>query len=357
MANPNETVALTTQPQQPQAVVAANQNPYYGQAAAQQNVQYVYTQPTVNAQGQPVQYVYTQPAGAPQTQPQQQVIIMQPNDSEIAREAQKEEIRQYQNQQHGYGHHQPNHQPPSQDKEPSYKYDDGTDAEVQVVKWENFKLPIPLNHATFMRKVWCTLVLQLIFTAGMIAMCMYVDEIREWVVKNYWMWIIGLFGAIYTMCCLFPARNKYPLNLFLLFLFTAFMAYTVSMVCAAYAEIGMADIVLQAFGITILVFLGLSIFSCQTKCNLMPLGMIAFMMISVMFWWGLWAIIFGWYNTSAWALIFIIIFCLLIMFDVWRMCNMPVFDEGAWILGAINLYLDVINLFLWILRFMALTQN
>ena len=188
-------------------------------------------------------------------------------------------------------------------------------------------------------------------------MCMYVDEIREWVVKNYWMWIIGLFGSICVLCALFPARNKYPLNICLLILWTALMAYTVAMVCAAYADIGMADTVMQAFGITILVFIGLSIFSCQTKCNLMPLGLVAFCMISVMFWWGLWAIIFGWYNTSAWALIFIIIFCLLVMFDVWRMCNMPVFDEGAWILGAINLYLDVINLFLWILRFMALTQN
>ena len=133
---------------------------YDGQAAAQQNVQYVYTQPQAGA--------------PPSAQPQQQVIIM-PTDSVIARDAQKEEIRQYQ-QNHGqrghHGYHQPNHRPPTDPKEPSYKYDDGTDAEVHVVKWENFRLPIPQNHAKFMRKVWTTLVLQLIFTAGTISkMC------------------------------------------------------------------------------------------------------------------------------------------------------------------------------------------
>eukprot|EP01084_Bolivina_argentea_P016888 31550_1 len=330
-----ETIALTTQQQQqPQVVIVPqNQNQQY-YVPQNQNVQYVYAQPSqagTNATGhqQNVQYVYATP--------QQQTTGGTTT----------------------YGYHQPRHQAPP---EPNYDADDhdtskdSDAADVNVVEWSNFKLPIPVNHATFMRKVWCTLVLQLIFTAGIIAMCMYVDEIREWVVANNWMWIVGLFGSICVLCALFPARTNYPLNLCLLFLWTSLMAYTVATVCAAYAEIGMADIVMQAFGITILVFLGLSLFSCQTKCNLMPLGMIAFCMLSVMFWWGMWAIIFGWYNSSGWALMFIIIFCLLIMFDVWRMCNMPAF-EGDWILGAINLYLDVINLFLWILRFMALTQR
>ena len=55
------------------------------------------------------------------------------------------------------------------DFEPSNKqqevYEDEA-AEVQVVKWENFRLPIPVDHATFMRKVFICLTLQLILTAG-----------------------------------------------------------------------------------------------------------------------------------------------------------------------------------------------
>ena len=39
-------------------------------------------------------------------------------------------------------------------------------AEIQVVKWENFKVPIPVDHATFMRKVFLALTLQLLITAG-----------------------------------------------------------------------------------------------------------------------------------------------------------------------------------------------
>ena len=43
---------------------------------------------------------------------------------------------------------------------------DDEQAEVTVVKWDNFRLPIPVDHATFMRKVFLTLTLQLLVTAG-----------------------------------------------------------------------------------------------------------------------------------------------------------------------------------------------
>lgn len=318
-----ETQSLTAQQQQQQHVIVSTIQP-----APNNNVQYVYAQP----QAQNVQYVYTQP----QQQQQQQHVVVIPTD----------------NQNEG-GYHAPTHKLNTDDDDTNEQQQGEASSTIVIVKWENLKLPIPVNHATFMRKVWLTLVLQLIFTAGMIALCMYVDPIRLWVIHNYWMYWIGIIGSLFILCALFGARNKYPTNIILLCLFTLFMAYSVAMICASYASYGMADIVMEAFGITILVFLGLAIFSMNTKCNLMPLGMVAFMVLNVMMWWGLWALIFGWYNSSAWALMFIIIFCMLIMFDVWRMCNMPQFEESAWIMGACNLYLDVINLFLWILHCMA----
>lgn len=55
---------------------------------------------------------------------------------------------------------------PSRKQKETLDIDDGETAEVHVVKWENFRLPIPLDHAVFMRKVFLTLVLQLIVTAG-----------------------------------------------------------------------------------------------------------------------------------------------------------------------------------------------
>ena len=60
---------------------------------------------------------------------------------------------------------------------------------------------------------------------------MYVDPIRQWVLDNDWMWIIGLVGGICVLCALMGARNQWPLNIILLILWTALMAYTVAMVC------------------------------------------------------------------------------------------------------------------------------
>ena len=43
----------------------------------------------------------------------------------------------------------------------------GENTTIVVVRWENYKMPIPLNHAKFMRKVFLTLILQLLVTAGL----------------------------------------------------------------------------------------------------------------------------------------------------------------------------------------------
>merc|ERR1719361_1602851 len=153
----SEKQSLTAQQEQPQVIIDPIQPP------PSQNIQYVYT---------------TQ-----QQQPQQQIIVIPQTDSTIARQVQQQEINKYEA---GYGHHAPTHHlnTAPADTHPQ----EGESSTIVIVKWGNLKLPVPLNHATFMRKVWLTLVLQLIFTAGMIAMCMYVDAIREWVVANYWMW-------------------------------------------------------------------------------------------------------------------------------------------------------------------------
>lgn len=161
---------------------------------------------------------------------------------------------------------------------------------------------------------------------------------------------------ICLLCGLMFNVDNYPLNVVLLSLFTLFMAWMVGGLCAAYATVFDTELVLQAFCIAVVVFVCLAAFAMQTKCNLMPLGLLAFMLCNALFWWGMWALIFGWYNSSFYSLMFVIIFSLYILFDVWRMANMPVFNPNAWIPAAINLYLDFINLFLWLLRLMARNQ-
>jgi len=248
---------------------------------------------------------------------------------------------------------------PESMKQREMRYQDDIEdggATVVVVKWENYRLPIPVDHAVFMRKVFLTLCLQLLVTLGILALCVYVDSVRIWLLEINYFGFIMLGGMVCLLCALMLNVNNSPLNVILLCVFTVFMAFMVGTLCAAYATTFNAELVMQAFGVTTIIFVCLAAFASQTKCNLLPLGLLAFMLCNALFWWGMWALIFGWYDSSFYSLMFIIIFSLYILFDVWRMCNMPVFDKDAWIPAAINLYLDFINLFLWILRIMARNQ-
>eukprot|EP01084_Bolivina_argentea_P230980 389645_1 len=109
-------------------------------------------------------------------------------------------------------------------------------AQVQVVKWENYKAPIPQDHAKFMRKVFLTLTLQLIVTAIVLGICCYVEEVRKWILVNYWIYWVGIGGVVCILCTLMFNVNKYPVNVCLLCVFTLFMAFTVGTLTAAYAQ-------------------------------------------------------------------------------------------------------------------------
>eukprot|EP01083_Nonionella_stella_P284813 969575_1 len=165
-------------------------------------------------------------------------------------------------------------------------YDANEDsAQIVVVKWENYKATIPVNHRTFMRKVLYTLCIQLLITTAVIAMCIYVESIRKWLVEHYWMYIVGIVANICILCHLMLVKDAYPSNIIWLIIWTVVMSYTLGTLCAAYATVFGGDMIMQALGITILVFLILALFSMQTKCNLYPLGLLAFMICNVMFWW------------------------------------------------------------------------
>ncbi len=65
--------------------------------------------------------------------------------------------------------------------------------------------------------------------------------------------------------------------------------------------------------------------------------------------WGIMAMIFGFQIRFLYSLFGAIIFALLIIFDTWRILKTDIYEDGNWILAAIDLYLDIVVLFLFIL--------
>ncbi|CAM9897578.1 unnamed protein product [Pylaiella littoralis] len=203
----------------------------------------------------------------------------------------------------------------------------------------------------FIRKVYGILSIQLLLTAAVSSVCVLNDDVRNGVLGHLWTVWVGFCLSIGLLLCLMCYRDKYPLNMYLLGAWTFVEAYTVGVVCAAYASQGQGAIVVQAAGLTMAVFLGLTLFTFQTKIDFSFLGGALFASLWVLMLWGMVMAVFGFQQSYVYSLFGAIIFSLYILYDTSLLMNHLGYDE--YIIASIRLYLDILNLFLYILRLLS----
>lgn len=158
------------------------------------------------------------------------------------------------------------------------------------------------------------------------------------------------------MCCPDTMR-KTPINYALLLLFTVAESVLVGFVSAQYTVAS----VLMAFGITTIVVLSLSIFACQTKIDFTGCGPYLFVALMCLMAFGfmLWMCsLFTSFNLeigrTIYALIGSLIFSMYIVYDTQLIVGgkhrRHQFSTDDYCMAAINLYIDIIQLFLYILQ-------
>ncbi|KAK7129940.1 hypothetical protein R3I93_019552 [Phoxinus phoxinus] len=197
----------------------------------------------------------------------------------------------------------------------------------------------------FLRKVYTILSLQIIITTGVSALFMLCNPIKTFVHESPALVLISAIGSLILLLALAVYRHQHPVNLYLLFGFTLLESLSVATAVSFYEY----TIVLQAFVLTSAVFLGLTAYTFQSKRDFSKLGASLFA--------GLWILIiasfmrFFFYNDTM-ELVFAgagaLLFCGFIIFDTHLLMHKLSPEEH--ILASINLYLDIINLFLYILR-------
>lgn len=169
---------------------------------------------------------------------------------------------------------------------------------------------------------------------------------RTWIQSNFWLMIISVFGALGFMLATYWKRKSYPANLAFLSGFTLLEAYSISVVTSFYES----RVVVQALLLTLGIFVALTLFACQTKydfTNWMPylFGALWFMIL-----FGFVAVFIPFNSTI--ELIYgglgALIFSGYILVDTQLVMRHYHVEEE--IAAAISLYLDVLNLFLSILR-------
>ncbi|NP_998303.2 protein lifeguard 4 [Danio rerio] len=197
----------------------------------------------------------------------------------------------------------------------------------------------------FLRKVYTILSLQIIITTAVSALFMLCNPIKNFVHESPSLVLISAIGSLILLLALAFYRHQHPVNLYLLFGFTLLESLSVATAVSFYEY----TIVLQAFVLTSAVFLGLTAYTFQSKRDFSKLGASLFA--------GLWILIiasflrFFFYNDTM-ELVFAgagaLLFCGFIIFDTHLLMHKLSPEEH--VLASINLYLDIVNLFLYILR-------
>lgn len=171
----------------------------------------------------------------------------------------------------------------------------------------------------------------------------------DWVTNNSWLVWALLFAAIVILLILIWTRQRFPLNIILLFVFTLIEACTVGVGVTAFQSY----VVIKAFFTTFCMFAFLTMFTLQGRFEFEGLGPYLFG--------GLGVLIFGStiqavypYDSAAqlvFSLIGCLIFMMFIVYDTHKILTRLSPDE--YVIGAIELYLDILNLFVYTLDILS----
>ncbi|XP_007893225.1 glutamate receptor, ionotropic, N-methyl D-aspartate-associated protein 1a (glutamate binding) [Callorhinchus milii] len=211
----------------------------------------------------------------------------------------------------------------------------------------------------FIRKVYMVLTIQLMVTFAFVCICTFVDDAKKFVKQTpsiyYASYGIFLVSLIALSCC-GEFRRKHPWNLVALSVLTLSMSYMVGMVASFYNT----DSVVMAVGITVAVCFTVVLFSMQTKYDFTSCMGVMLVSVVVLFFFGILCIfiqskILQIVYASVGALIFTVFLAIdtqLIMGN-----KQTVISPEEYIFAALNLYTDIINIFMFILAIIGNTRE
>ncbi|KAG4300914.1 hypothetical protein PCANB_002823 [Pneumocystis canis] len=191
----------------------------------------------------------------------------------------------------------------------------------------------------FIRKVYSILFFQIIGSTLFSTILITNDTLKTLIIGNSWAIIGSMIGSIATFFFLFWKRYNYPLNFYLLTLFTLLESCSIGAIKALYITTG--------------IFLGLTLFTWQNKYDFSSMGGYLYVGFMFLFSGGLVFLFFP-YNRMIdlmYAGIGTFVFSGYILYDTSML--MKRLSPEDYIIGSVSLYIDIVNLFLQILNLIA----
>lgn len=204
----------------------------------------------------------------------------------------------------------------------------------------------------FVRKVFTLVAAMLLFTLAVSSAFLFVPSVNLWVVRNPWLtWVafLGMFGAMLVLTCSPTLRLRSPHDVVLLAAFTVFVAFFVGVVSSFYS----ARAVALAVGIVSVLVFALALFAAQTRVDFttmramlvaLLLGLILMGVLSIWF--------YSEFLMVVYATLGAVLFSAYLVMDPQSIMGGKTYALGPeeHVLAAVVVFLDVVNLFLFILR-------
>ena len=216
--------------------------------------------------------------------------------------------------------------------------------------------PIQVRHA-FVRKVYTILFFQLLLTSGIAAPFVLMEQstVKNFVASNMWLMWTSLalsFTFMIIFACFPSLMRKYPLNYFILFLFTATEGLFIGLICSTYS----VQSVLMAVATVTAVVLALTLFAVQTKFDFTGWGPYLLVATLVLLVFGLILLFVKDSSGTAqkiYAGIGALLFSMYLVYDTQLIVGgshrKHQFSVDDYAVAAICLYIDIIQLFMYIL--------
>ncbi|OIS98406.1 PREDICTED: BI1-like protein [Nicotiana attenuata] len=208
----------------------------------------------------------------------------------------------------------------------------------------------------FIRKVYGILAAQILLTTVVSAVTVLYAPINDLLRGNSGLLLVLIFLPFVLLWPLHVYQQKHPLNFVFLGLFTASLSLTVGVSCANTD----GKIVLEALILTSAVvsaLTGYTFWASRKGKDFSYLGPILFTSLFVLILTGFMQMFFplGSATNALIGAVSAIIFCGYIVYDTDNLIKRFTYDEYIW--ASVTLYLDILNLFLTILRILRQGDN
>ncbi|XP_051033172.1 protein lifeguard 2-like [Phodopus roborovskii] len=217
--------------------------------------------------------------------------------------------------------------------------------------------PNPFNDMSvrrgFIVKVFIVLSVQLLTTIAVISVFVFCKPVKKWITTVPW-FMYALMPAVMVvvivLACCRDVRRQVPVNYILLALFTLLEGLLLGSMSVFFK----AEEILWAAGATTVVTLSLTLFALQTKWDFTLLNGVLFVFLAVLTIYGIIAVIIqSYWVHMVYAALGTLVFSLYLVMDVQMMIGGHYHyevDPEEYIFAALNIYVDILNIFVFILN-------